>query len=373
LRPVKLVDNDIIALMGRQVLTEISEFHRAELRAQTFQPFYERIPNLFPIPFVLKLLISILLGFAFLGPHFWVVGELLLTDWSWLLALIIAVAMMGLYYATHCFRSMFPQLNVRLKSQDAALIDEAYFSNVRYYLSDRMFVLTGLFFAASNCLVAYILDPSYDNNLAMFTIYLGFAISGFVCGMAVCGIRGVVVALNNYFKSNPRVDYTNPDKCGGFLFFGDALIIFAGVTLIVGLLISLYIVEFLWTSAGTVPILSRIAMWMWIALPFILSLTILLAPASCANRALMTHKIQKEVELAIAIDKAKDALAHVETDMDRKDELRQEIEYHDNLRAQLHSMRVWPFNGQSNIKAVVLFVSNAYVAITSIGGLLTGD
>jgi hypothetical protein len=101
-------------------------------------------------------------------------------------------------------------------------------------------------------------------------------------------------------------------------------------------------------------------------------LTILLAPASYANQALMNHKIQGEVELALAVDKAKDALAHASTDADRKEELRQEIEYHDKLRAQLHSMRVWPFSTQSNIKAIVLFVSNAYVAFESIGGLLTG-
>ena len=267
---------------------------------------------------------------------------------------------------------MFPQLNVRLKTQDTAQIDDAYFSKVRYYLSDKMFILTGLFFAASNCWVGFILDASYADPRATFTIYLGFTISGFVCGMAVCGIRGVVVALNNYFKIDPKVDYTDPDKCGGFLFFGDALIIFAGVTLIVGVLVSFYILKFLWHPEVTVAILPRVAMWMWIALPFVLSLTILLAPASCANRALMNHKIQKEVELALAIDKAKDALAHAATDADRKEELRQEIEYYDKLRAQLHSMRVWPFNAQSNIKAIILFVSNAYVAFESIRGLLTG-
>jgi hypothetical protein len=155
-------------------------------------------------------------------------------------------------------------------------------------LSDRMLILTGLLFAASNCWVGYILDASYENPQA------------------------------------------------------------------------------------TVSILPRVAMWMWIALPFVLSLTILLAPASYANQALMNHKIQQEVELALAIDKAKDALVHVATDADRSEELRQEIEYHDKLRTQLHGMRVWPFNAQSNIKAIILFVSNAYVAITSIGGLLTG-
>ena len=351
-------------------MTETSEFQRSESAGQVFHPFYERLPDKFPIPFVFKIFISVSLGFAFLGPHYWAAGEDILSDWSWVLSLIIVVAMMGLYYATHCFHTMFAQLNLRLKTTDSKKIDEAYFNQIRHYLSDRMFILTGLFFAASNCWVGYILDAQYDDPWATFTIYLGFVISGFVCGMAVCGIRGVVVALNDYFKSNPEVDYTNPDKCGGFLFFGDALITFAGVTLVVGLLISFYILKFLWHPAVDVSILPRVAMWMWIALPFILSLTILLAPASYANQALMNHKIQGEVELALAVDKAKDALAHASTDADRKEELRQEIEYHHKLRAQLHSMRVWPFSPQSNIKVIVLFVSNAYVAIESIGGLL---
>lgn len=34
-------------------------------------------------------------------------------------------------------------------------------------------------------------------------------------------------------------------------------------------------------------------------------------------------------------------------------------------------MRVWPLNAQANIKFIILFVSNAYIAIQSIGGLLS--
>lgn len=334
-----------------------------------FQPFYERIPEHFPIPFVIKLLISILLGFLFLGPRYWAVGEEILNDWSWLLGLIIVAAMMGLYYATHTFRAMFPHLNVRLQSQDTTSIETAYFNKVRHYLSDKMFLRTGLLFAALNCIVGWILETSYENIPAAITIYLGYVISGFVCGLAVCGIRGVVVSLGNYFEHDPRVDYTNPDECGGYLFLGDALIIFAGVTLIVGLMISLYIVESLGQTESVFP---RVAMWLWIALPFVLSLTILLAPASCTNRALVRHKIQKEVELAIAIDTAKKALMQEGVIADRQKELRGEIEYHDKLRVQLHSMRNWPFNTQSNIKASILFISNAYVAVESIRKLLSG-
>ena len=192
--PIRLADYDIITLMGRQVLKETSEFHQAESAGQVFHPFYERLPDKFPIPFVVKLIISILLGFAFMGPHFWAAGDEILNDWSWLLCVIIVMAMAGLYYTTHCFHAMFAQLNLRLKTTDTRQIDEAYFNQIRRYLSDRMFILTGLFFAASNCWVGYILDAHYEDLWATFTIYLGFIISGFVCGMAVCGIRGVVVA-----------------------------------------------------------------------------------------------------------------------------------------------------------------------------------
>lgn len=358
-----------ITLKGHRILKEKSDIQQKELVNQDFQPFYERIPNRFAIPFIGKLLISILLGFSFLGPRYWAMGEEILNDWSWLLGMLIVVAMMSIYYATHTFRAMFPHLNVRLQSQDTTAINDAYFSKVERYLSDRMFLYTGLLFATLNCGIGRILETDYEKPWAGITIYLGYFIAGFVCGLAVCGIRGVVVSLSSYFEHRPRVDYTNPDECGGYLFLGDALIVFAGVTLIVGLMISLYIVETLGQSESIFP---RVTMWLWIALPFVLSLTILLAPATRTNRALMSHKIQKEVELAMAIDTAKKALLQKGVNADRQKELRDEIEYHDKLRARLHNMRAWPFNTRSNIKAGILFISNAYIAFESVHKLLSG-
>ena len=196
-------------------MKETFDIQQGDAVGQVFQPFYERIPDQFPIPFAVKLLISILLGFLFLGPHYWAAGEGILEDWSWLLGLVIVVAMMSLYYATHTFRAMFPYLNVRLKSQDTTCINDAYFNKINHYLSDRMFLHTGLLFATLNCGVGWILDTSYPSLWATTTIYLGYVISGFVCGLAVCGIRGVVVTLSSYFEHEPKVDYTNPDECGG--------------------------------------------------------------------------------------------------------------------------------------------------------------
>lgn len=358
--------------LGRNlVVVEEAKDLRAESGENSFRPFYEWIPDQFSIPLIFKLLLSMILGFLFFGPHFRIVGENVLTDWSWVLCLIIVTAMISLYYATHTFRAMFPQMYVLLQTPESTTVDSAYMDKVKHYLSDKWFFRFGILGAVLNCGVGWFLGVPYVDPGPILTTYLGLFIAGFVCGMAFGGIIGVVITLANFLDSQLAVDYTNPDECGGFLFIGEALIKFSGVTLIVGMLVSLYIVAVKWEWEGSAAVLAPALMWIWIALPFLASLTILLAPASRANKALMNHKIRKEVELALALDKARDALRQAGTDAERREELRGEIEYYGELRAQLHRMRAWPFNTQTNIKFVILFVGNAFVAIESIRGLLS--
>lgn len=335
----------------------------------SFSPFYERLPDLFPIPFIFKLLFSLLLGFAFLGPHYWAVDSEVIKDLSWLLCLIIVTAMSCLYYATHVFRTMFPQMDLKVPTTPSGNPDRSYMTKVRAYLSDRHFFWFGFTFAVLNCLVGLGLGARSGESWPDLTLFLGFFIAGFVCGMAVGGIRGVVIALSEFLGNTPKVDYTNPDGCGGLLFLGRALIIFSGVTLVVGVMISLYILNAPWRlrEASVVP---HIIMWLWIAWPFVLSLTVLLAPASRANRALLNHKIETEVELAISLNRVRTEIAQPELDVAKRNQLITEIEYFGELRAQLHAMRVWPFNAQANVQFLILFVSNAYVAIESVRGLL---
>ena len=355
-------------------MEEESETQARESAGSSFRPFYEWIPDRFAIPFIVKVLLSILLGLLYLAPRYKVVKEEILIDWSWLLSMIIVVAMICLYYATHTFRAMFPQMNLRLPSQDSTVIDSAYFNKVRYCLSDKMFIWFGLVFAVANCGVGLGLLSGNEEPPDIATNFLGYFLAGFVCGMAVCGIIGVVKTLTEYLNHEPKVEYTNPDGCGGYLFLGEALIKFAGVTLLAGVLISVYILKALWDPEDLPSPLAQAIMWVWIALPFSLSLLILLAPASRANRALMNHRIEQEVKLGLAFDKSRDALLQAGTAADRREELRHEIEYYGDLRTQLHRMRVWPFNAQTNIKFMILLVSNAIVAIQSVQGLLaSGD
>ena len=338
----------------------------------SFRPFYEWLPDQFPIPFIVKILCSLFAGAIFLVPHYMVVEEKILTDWSWLLCLIIVVAMLCLYYATHTFREMFPHMKIRLEATGSNTLENVYLDPIKEYLNDSCFLQFGVLFAVLNCFVGWVLGVSYEAFWPQVTTYVGFFLVGFVCGMPVAGIRGVVITLTRYIdQGQPKVDYTNPDGCGGFLFLGEALIKFSAVTLIVGMLLSIYMLAVWSPNSNTVITIVQTIMWMWIALPFLLSLTILLAPASRANNALMNHKIQKEVELALAFNKARDALQEAgNDDAERRDELRHEIEYYATLRVQLHQMRTWPLNTKTNIKFVILFVSNAWVAFQSIQGMM---
>ncbi len=336
----------------------------------SFHPFYEWLPDRFSIPLIAKLLLAMVLGFLFFGPHYRLVGEKVLDDWSWLLCLIIVTSMTTLYYATHVFRNMFAQMNSLLRDREPAEENEAYMDKVEQLLSNKRFIWFGAVFAVLNCLVGAVFGVPSKDPLVIMTTYAGFLLAGFVCGMAVCGIVGVVITLTKFLDSEPKIDYTNPDECGGLLFFGEALIRFSGVTLIVGVLISLYIVAVNWASEEAGSALPPVLMWMWIALPFVLSLTVLLAPASRANRTLTEHKIQTAAELVVALDNARNELENAET-ADQREEIRDEIKYFGELRTQLHRMRVWPFNAQSNIKFLVLFISNAIVALESIRGLIS--
>jgi len=334
-----------------------------ETGAGGFHPFYEWLPDRFAIPFIAKIMLALLVGFAFLIPRYLAVGDAIIADWSWLLCVIIVAALLCLYYATHTFRGMFRPLNLRLPES------EAKFPARIEHLSDREFLAGGIIFAFLNCVVGLVLDVPDGGFWDVATLFIGFFVAGFVCGMPVAGIRGVVITLIRYLDGGPKVDYTSPDGCGGFLFLGQALIKFSGVTLIVGVLMSIFLLKFGWSQQTDALVdVVRAVMWMWIALPFLLSLTILLAPASRANQLLMNHKIEQEVQLALALNQVQGDLD--EADADRREAARREIEHLGSLRAQLHQMRVWPLNNQTNISFGILFITNAVAAFESIRGLI---
>lgn len=338
--------------------------------AQTgkFLPFYERMAaNSSIMQLVAKIQLSLAAGFLFLFPRLLAVGDEIVTDWSWLLGVIISTSLICLYYATHTFRAMFRSLNFRLPE------GEATFPARLSYLRDRQFVLGGFSFAIMGCGVVkflYRYDGAFWN---VATLYLGTFLASFATGMLLVGIFGVLMTLARYLDGGPKVDYSNPDGCGGFLFLGAALVKFSGVTLVVGVLIWIFTLKFEWSPQLQSPQLDRllplVVIWFYVPLPFVLALMILLVPASLANQLLTSHKIEQEIKLALAFNKTQADLEGT-VDGSRREALWREIEYLGKLRAQLHQMRSWPLNATTNISFGILFINNAVAAFESISGLI---
>ncbi len=97
-------------------------------------------------------------------------------------------------------------------------------------------------------------------------------------------------------EAGDTFDYTAPDRCGGVQFIGEGLVVFSSVTLIVGVMISVYVRAFPWTHHGTGR--ARFLQWIWIALPYALSLLVLIWPAVPLNDALRRYKPQRRGKAA---------------------------------------------------------------------------
>lgn len=288
-----------------------------------FLPFYERLPGYI----VGKILVSIVLGLVFLAAHYVSIRNDIFKDWSWFLSVLISAAMLCLYYATHTLRHIFPEMDMHLRSDS----NEIYMTPLNRILSNRNFILAGLFFGILNCGLGSWFGLPYDKRLAVLTILSGYFLAGFVCGMAVFGIYGASVSISAFSrKVKSSLDFTSPDCCGGTLFLGEALVIFSSVTLIVGVMISVYILKTDWTGSDTWWIKSL--KYFWIAFPYVMSLAALIAPAFSINRALSEYKMEQKVATQERLTEIRNRLNENQLDATERKELREEYGFQTSHR-----------------------------------------
>src|ERR1700693_6237959 len=107
---------------------------------QEFLPFYEKMANRLSNRYVnSRVAVSVILGLIFLIPHyaaqFWA-GEKKF-DWSWFLAVLIAGAILCLYYATYALKALLPEMESRLDKPDQQILVPL----LPKTLSDRNFAL----------------------------------------------------------------------------------------------------------------------------------------------------------------------------------------------------------------------------------------
>lgn len=327
-----------------------------------FIPFYERSTPYLPNNFVSKTLFSFFCGGIVLALHFWRIDSVVFENFGWVLSVIITVACLALFYATHTFRSLLPQLGARLNSTDQAVFKEA----ISQHLANNKFAISGLVFGTLNCSMAYGfgLPLKYDDltdQVIMFSVYF---VAGFICGLAVLGIIGVTQCLSKLAeKMEGFFDYTSRDGCGDTLFLGEALVIFSSVTLIVGVLISVYILKTDWSHKEETWVIM--SYWAWIFFPYLMALFALLVPAIALNSALSNYKLKKEIRFAKKLADILNKLEQSDLSTEERTTLHDEYEFHIKMRAQLHEMRTWPFGMSANSAYFVTVATSASASVTS--------
>lgn len=331
------------------------------MRQPGFQPFYDRITLRLPgpSPIIWKVFFSALLGLSFLVAHFRTVGAPMFGDWSWLLSVLITSSLLLLYYATHTLRALLPQMDRRLnkKGEEYYREQQFYFVTLKRTLGDGRFVVAGLLFGTLNCLLGYKFGVPYLEARGRATIFAGFFVVGFICGMAALGIYGVLDTVKAFMRAeNIGLDYSAPDGSGGTLFLGEALVKFGSVTLTMGVLIALFIVNFGWIGDSYFVKALR---WFWIAFPFAASLLVVLAPSAEINRILSEYKVDKEEQLDDKLAELRTLCDDPNTAATEREAARQDYEYYNKLRAKVYKMRTWPYNVSSSLQYGGIFIGNA--------------
>ena len=333
------------------------------MNEREFLPFYERLASCLPGYVASRVIVSALLGFVFLAMHHLIGSPVLtagrVTDWSWFLALLISVAMLCLYYATYTLGNVCAEFDTRASADEQA----AYKCTLNNTLSDSKFVLAGLFFGLLNCIVGLQLGLPYGSPFARTTILIGYFVAGFVSGMAVWGIYGVTKVVDAFsIKARRSFDFTSPDGCGGTGFVGDSLIVFSSVVLLVGVMISIYMLKTEWLNHDAWffgPIKA-----FWILFPYGCSLVALFGPAIPIARELRLYKIEQEIILQKYLSQIRSAL-ETGTDAAERKALREDHDFVQNRRKDLHGMRTWPFGAGANLKYLTVFAANVSLHFSS--------
>lgn len=317
-----------------------------------FRPFVDRLSVL------TRVLLSIFTGAFFSWIQYWMLAPGERAHFWWLLGVLTSSALLFFCYATAVFRAALWEMYAKTDCPE----ETDYSREVQKRLSDRRFLQAGVFFGCLNVLMGILFGVPYSGILTKIVTVFGFFLVGFACGMPAQGIYGVVKVVET-FAGEPklRLDYTDPDCCGGLRFLGAVLIRFSSITLIMGVLIGWYILHIPWTHAHK-PAIQGVFTF-WIAFPFLLSLVVLLVPAFAISRRLKAFKLEKSKLLQTRIEALRDEFENPSHDANQHATLEKIYDYNVNLRMQLHEMRTWLYNLNAGMKYSSVFVVNAGAAL----------
>lgn len=325
-------------------------------------PFYWRIVCRATHPVVAQLCFGIILGLLFLIPHFITSRATIFRDFSWMVGLMITSAALFLYYATYTLIDLIAEADTCI----SAHFTNSYIKPMQFWLSDGKFTLVGVIFGLLNCIMGYSFGVRYTGLPSKLTIFFGFFVVGFVSGMAAYGLLGVFAFVRGFVQAEPPLDYRNPDRCGGTSFVGRALVKFSALNLVMGTMISIYIVFAPWTNRAHIVV--RILMWTWIGFPFFISLAHLLGPGAVIHLMLQRYKKQMQGILAAEVRSTR---ASFQAPNANTKTLREELEYGLKLQSELYQMNTWPFSFTSAMHVAIAFCVETVPACFEILKLFT--
>jgi|GEM_PF-5402685 len=226
-------------------------------------------------------------------------------------------------------------------------------------------MIFGVVFSCLNRLMGLWYGVPYSGLSSQVSMFTGFFLVGFVCGVPAWGIYGVLVAVKTITeeKGMLKPDFTAPDGCAGMRFLGTAFAKFSAVTLLMAVMISVYILLAGWANKDQSLVNVTIGLWLiWL---YLLSTVVLAAPSLQVKRLLEAYKLHKEREFSDKLSEHRARLEQKDLGVDERSSVESAIDQLSKDRTLLHNVRTWPFGKADSIDYGLVFIGNVLVTLKS--------
>lgn len=332
-------------------------------------PFYEKFVDILKLPYYLS---SLLLCLPFLTLHIGL-GILFkvntLADRSWLLSLMIGYTFLMLIWNTKKLRILALNL-FDFAESESEHFRTTIIRQLEGILSKRRLLGYGIFFAVVNVAFGAAYGIWYVNPYLVASIVLQIFVEGFICGMAICGIVGVVRLINTFSAQDEiAINYRAPDKCGGMSKIGNTLLQFSLTSLSVGVLISLYIYLSPWTSRTQE--LVKFSIYVWMGFPHFAAISVLLLPMLTLHNMLEKLKSRQDLLLlkrCASIRHSLGDLFHASGTKDFQNFTLGIIHYTQmtEMHSKVHGLCTWPFDSRSGFIYIAGFLVSTLIPLSQL-------
>jgi MFS family permease len=310
-----------------------------EMKSTVFYPFFDPYRNGNMLSMSAKVGISLVFGIGYILAQYLALPEkAVFFDQSiWALGAIISTSVMALYAATMAFRKSLDTIN---RIEGTGRLSQGI---VEVWMQDGRFLMAGAGFATLNISVGYLLGvpTAFHSSVPAFAmIYVGFFLSGFFAGMGLLSIISVIVL---HLRFAPHIQHAlnpdNPDGSGGIGALGDTLWFFASLIGVVGVLVSIFLVNVEWSYMYKGY--AQVLFVLWLGLPYTLAISIVLVPGLAVRRQVKDYKSFRKKQLKAEESRLFDSFKEFEEAPDEeiiatKREINERLE---NIQTQMDRLR----------------------------------